>query len=54
MSSRRAAVRLAEDAGFEPVVVGALARAKEFDASTPVFGKPMTAAEVRRTLGLRS
>lgn len=48
------AVRLVEDAGFEPVVVGALARAKDFDAGTAVFGKPMTAAEVRRTLGLRS
>jgi predicted dinucleotide-binding enzyme len=48
------AVRLVEDAGFEPVVVGGLARAKEFDAGTPIFGKPMTAAEVRRTLGIGS
>lgn len=41
-------------AGFEPVVIGGLARAKDFDVGTPIFGKPMTAAEVRRTLGIRS
>jgi hypothetical protein len=46
------AVRLVQDAGFEPVVVGGLARAKDFDAGTPIFGKAMTAAEVRRTLGI--
>ncbi len=50
----KAAVRLVEDAGFEPVVVGGLARAKDFDAGTPIFGKAMTAAEVRRTLGIGS
>lgn len=50
----QAARRLVQDAGFEPVVVGGLARAKEFDAGTPIFGKPMTAAEVRRTLGIGS
>jgi hypothetical protein len=50
----RVAVRLVQDAGFEPVVVGGLARAKDFDAGTPIFGKPMTAAEVRRTLGIGS
>lgn len=48
------AVRLVQDAGFEPVVVGGLARAREFDAGTPIFGKAMTAAEVRRTLGIKS
>lgn len=46
------AVRLVRDAGFEPVVVGSLARAIEFDAGTPVFGKALTAAELRRGLGL--
>ena len=50
----KVAVRLVEDAGFEPVVVGGLARAKDFDAGTPIFGKAMTAAEVRRTLGISS
>jgi predicted dinucleotide-binding enzyme len=48
------AVRLVQDAGFEPVVVGGLARAKDFDAGTPIFGKAMTAAELRRTLGISS
>lgn len=48
------AVRLVQDAGFEPVVVGGLARAKDFDVGTPIFGVPMTAAEVRRTLGIGS
>jgi predicted dinucleotide-binding enzyme len=48
------AVRLVQDAGFEAVVVGGLARAKDFDAGTPIFGKAMTAAEVRRILGISS
>lgn len=46
------AERLVRDAGFEPVVVGGLARAREFDAGTPVFGRAMTAAELRQALGL--
>jgi 8-hydroxy-5-deazaflavin:NADPH oxidoreductase len=46
------AAGLVQDAGFEPVMVGSLARAKEFDAGTPVFGKALTAAELRRGLGL--
>jgi predicted dinucleotide-binding enzyme len=48
------AARLVQDAGFEPVMVGSLARAKEFDAGTPVFGKALTAAELRRGLGNKS
>jgi predicted dinucleotide-binding enzyme len=40
-------------AGHEPVVVGGLARAREFDYGTPVFGRPMTAAELRNALGLK-
>ena len=46
------AVRLVQDAGFEPVVVGGLARAKEFDTGTAVYNKALTAAELRRRLGL--
>ncbi len=49
----KAAVRLVRDAGHEPVVVGGLARAREFDYGTPVFGRPMTAAELRKALGLK-
>lgn len=48
----KTAVRLVRDAGHEPVVVGGLARAREFDYGTPVFGKPLTAAELRKALGL--
>jgi len=47
------AARLVQDAGFEPVAVGPLARAKEFDPGTPVFGKALTAAELRRGLGIK-
>ena len=49
----KTAVRLVQDAGHEPVVVGGLARAREFDYGTPVFGRPMTAAELRKALGLK-
>ncbi len=48
------AIQLVQDAGFEPVVVGPLARAKEFDTGTPVYGKALTAAELRRGLGMGS
>ena len=45
-------VRLVEDAGFEPVVVGGLDRARQFDAGTPVYVKGMTAAQLKTALGL--
>lgn len=48
------AIRLVEDAGFEPVVVGPLSRAKEFDVGTPVFGRALTARELRKLLGIGS
>jgi len=48
----KVATRLVEDAGFEPVFVGPLAKAKEFDVGTPVFGKALTASELRKTLGI--
>lgn len=44
---------LVVDAGFDPVVVGGLARAREFDQGTPVYVTNMTAAELRGALGLR-
>jgi len=46
------AERLVRDAGFDPVAVGGLARAKDFDVGSPVFGRAMTARELRQTLGL--
>lgn len=47
------AARLVVDAGFEPVVVGPLSRARKFDVGTPVFGRALTAGELRGALGLR-
>jgi len=46
------AKRLVRDAGFEPVLVGGLPAAKRFDVGTPVFGKALTAAELRKALDL--
>jgi predicted dinucleotide-binding enzyme len=43
----RVAQRLVRDAGFDPVVVGGLARAKDFDPDTPVYVKLLTAAQLR-------
>ena len=44
---------LVVDAGFDPVVVGPLARAREFDQGSPVYVTDMTAAQLREALGLR-
>ncbi len=46
------ASRLVKDAGFEPVVVGPLSRAKEFDFGTAVYARSLTARELRQQLGL--
>jgi predicted dinucleotide-binding enzyme len=43
---------LVRDAGFEPVMVGPLSSARLFDVGTPVYVKVMTAAELRKALGL--
>jgi predicted dinucleotide-binding enzyme len=43
---------LVVDAGFDPVVVGPLARAREFDQGTPVYVTDMTAAQLREALEL--
>jgi len=45
------AQRLVSDAGFDPVVVGGLSRAREFDVGTAVYTKLLTAAELRKALG---
>jgi 8-hydroxy-5-deazaflavin:NADPH oxidoreductase len=47
------AQRLVRDAGFEPVVVGLLSRAHEFDVGTPVYTRLMTAPQLRQALGLK-
>ncbi len=45
------AARLVEEAGFEPVIVGPLARAKDFDVGSPVFARALTARALRQALG---
>jgi predicted dinucleotide-binding enzyme len=47
----KVAQRLVGDAGFDPVVVGGLARARDFDVGTAVYTKLLTAAELRKALG---
>jgi 8-hydroxy-5-deazaflavin:NADPH oxidoreductase len=47
------AERLVRDAGFAPVVVGSLSRAREFDVGTPVYTRLMTAPQLRAALGLK-
>jgi predicted dinucleotide-binding enzyme len=49
----RIAERLVRDAGFDPVFVGPLSRAREFDVGTAVFGRAHTARELREALGLK-
>ena len=44
--------RLVEDTGFDPVYVGGLERAREFDRGTSVYVRGMSAAQLRETLGL--
>jgi len=46
------ASQLVSAAGFEPVVVGGLARAREFDVGTAVYVKVLTAPQLRQQLGL--
>ncbi|SEU36626.1 NADPH-dependent F420 reductase [Stigmatella erecta] len=48
----KAAAELVKAAGFEPVVVGGLDRAKDFDVGTPVYTRVLTAEELRKQLGL--
>jgi 8-hydroxy-5-deazaflavin:NADPH oxidoreductase len=46
------ASRLVRDAGFEPVVVGGLAKARTFDVGTPVYTQVLTAKELKAKLGM--
>jgi 8-hydroxy-5-deazaflavin:NADPH oxidoreductase len=47
------AQRLVRDAGFEPVVVGPLSRAREFDVGTAVYTRLLTAPQLKAALGLK-
>jgi predicted dinucleotide-binding enzyme len=46
------AEQLVRDIGFDPVVVGGLARAREFDFGTSVYVRSYSAAQIRERLGL--
>ncbi len=46
------AVQLVNDAGFDPVVVGGLSRAREFDRNTAVYVRGLTARQIREALKL--
>jgi 8-hydroxy-5-deazaflavin:NADPH oxidoreductase len=39
---------LVHDAGFDPVVIGTLARAKDFSQGNPLYGKQLTAEDMRK------
>jgi 8-hydroxy-5-deazaflavin:NADPH oxidoreductase len=47
------AAGLVRDAGFDPVLVGPLVRARDFDVGTPVYDSNMSGPEVQEALGLR-
>jgi 8-hydroxy-5-deazaflavin:NADPH oxidoreductase len=49
----KVAARLVRDAGFDPVVVGGLARAREFDVGSKVYTQLLTAKQLREELGLK-
>ena len=49
----KVAEQLVRDAGFDPVAIGGLARAREFDVGTPVYVRGMTASELRKALSLK-
>ena len=44
--------QLVRDAGFDPVVVGPLARGREFEPGTPPYNTGMTGEDLRRLLGV--
>jgi hypothetical protein len=46
------AAGLVRDAGFDPVIVGGLARAREFDVGSPVYDSNMSGPQVRQQLGM--
>src|SRR6185436_1085855 len=49
-SAMQTAADLVRDAGFDPVIVGALGRGKEFEPDTPPYNTGMSGPELRRLL----
>lgn len=52
-AAMKTAGQLVSDAGFDPVPVGDLSRAREFDYGTPVYVRGFTATELRKELKLQ-
>jgi predicted dinucleotide-binding enzyme len=50
--ARNIVADLVRDAGLEPVIVGPLARAKEFDRGSPIWVTGASAQQIRETLSL--
>ena len=50
--AQQVTAQLVDDAGFEPVIVGGLNRAKDFDRGTAVYVKGLTAKQLREALKL--
>jgi predicted dinucleotide-binding enzyme len=46
------AATLVTDAGFDPVIVGALDRSRDFDFGAPVYDTGMSGPDLRKALGL--
>jgi 8-hydroxy-5-deazaflavin:NADPH oxidoreductase len=46
------AAGLVRDAGFDPVIVGGLARGKEFEPDTPPYNTGMSGPQLRRLFGI--
>ena len=46
-SALDAVAELVRDAGFDPVIVGSLARGKEFEPDTPPYNSGMSGRELR-------
>ena len=49
----KVAEQLVRDAGFAPVVVGPLSKAREFDVGTSVYTRLMTEPQLKQALGLK-
>src|SRR5439155_10684188 len=49
-SALETAARLVRDAGFDPVIVGSLARGKEFEPDTPPYNTGMSGQQLRTLL----
>jgi len=49
----RVTAQLVRDMGLDPVIVGPLTRAKEFDRGSPIWETGASAQEIREALGIR-